>query len=140
MVEIKICIFVELVLFDILLTVRIRSLVYSFLLSKRNLKGAKKIHKNQSFISKITLSYIKDHAIYPKDFSLWHTVWMIHIISILPQYLSLLLIHVFFADYLIASLAVIGIIKLVLMFVVRAQFSFSMPSISIYDRRYDQKK
>ena len=135
MVEIKISIFVALVLFDIILTNKMRALVYSFLLSKHNLKGAGKIHSKQSFLSKITLSYIKDYSIFPKDFSLWHTVWMIHIISILPQYLSLLLIHVFFADYLIASLAVIGIIKLVLLFVVRSQFSITMPSVSRYDRR-----
>ena len=134
MVEIKICFFILTVLLDISLTEQIRRLVYSFLLTKRNLKGAKKIHEKQSFVSKITLSYIKDYAIYPKDFSLWHTVWMIHIISILPQYLSLLLIHVFFADYLIASLVVIGTIKFVLMIVVRSQFS-SSAYISRYDRR-----
>ena len=135
MVEIKISIFVALILFDIILTNKMRALVYSFLLSKHNLNGARKIHSKQSFLSKITLSYIKDYSIFPKDFSLWHTVWMIHIISILPQYLILLLIHVFFADYLIASLAVIGIIKLVLLFVVRSQFSITMPSVSRYDRR-----
>ena len=135
MVEIKISIFVALVLFDIILTNKMRALVYSFLLSKHNLKSARKIHSKKSFLSKITLSYIKDYSIFPKDFSLWHTVWMIHIISILPQYLSLLLIHVFFADYLIVSLAVIGIIKLILLFVVRSQFSITMPSVSRYDRR-----
>ena len=135
MVEIKICFFIVTVLSDISLTTQIRRLVYSFLLTKRNLKGAKKIHEKQSFVSKITLSYIKDHAIYPKDFCLWHTVWMIHIISILPQYLGLLLINVFFDDCLAAaSLVVIGIFKFVFMIVVSSQFP-SSADISRYDRR-----
>jgi hypothetical protein len=38
------------------------------LLTKRNHKGAKKIHLAQTKRDRITLAYIKDHAIYEKQF------------------------------------------------------------------------
>lgn len=46
----------------------LRDLVYSFLLSKRKPKDARKIHKEQTKRDRFTLSYIKSYAIYPKEF------------------------------------------------------------------------
>ena len=62
---------VIIVLLDITICSHLRILVYSFLLSKRNIKGAKKIHKQQTRKDRFTLEYIKEHAIYQKEFRFW---------------------------------------------------------------------
>ena len=62
MVDLLILSTVILLILDCLLITTLRKLIYSFLLSKRNLKSAKKIHQQQSKTNRITLSYIKCHT------------------------------------------------------------------------------
>ena len=123
-----------LILLDIILIVDLRWLVYSFLLSKRNLKGAKKIHNIQNKRNKITLAYIKKYTIYPKHYSFFHFLWCAVIMSIVPQYISLLIIYIFSQKNAVIICIVFSIIKLILNCIVRLQYNSGR--ITKFDKRY----
>lgn len=127
--------YVFIFLLDGLLLWNLTDLVYSFLLSKRNLKGAKKIHKSQSKKDRFTLAYIKNYAIYPEKYSLWYKIRLIFVYSIIPQYLTLAIIY--FLSSLIASYVLFILIfaKLIFLGAMRRQFS---GKISRFDKRYRQ--
>jgi hypothetical protein len=65
-----------LLLLDIILFTTFRDLMFSFLLSKRNKKGAKKIHQSQDPSNRFTFNYVKDHAIYKKEFNFFHKFYI----------------------------------------------------------------
>ena len=68
MIDVLILSYISLIGLDLINLIDLRKLVYSFLLSKRNLRGADKIHKMQSKKDRLSLSYIKEYTIYPKSF------------------------------------------------------------------------
>ena len=123
------------ILADSLLLIDLRKLVYSFLLSKRNIKSAKKIHNQQAFWHKVTLDYIREYAIYPKEFRFCQKALVIYMISILPQYVSfVIMLAILPKNTLIITMFVICIIKFVLLAFLYAQFNESR--VSRFDRRY----
>ena len=116
----------------------LRSLVYSFLLSKRNLKGAKKIHLTQTKKDRFTLSYIKNHAIYPKEFNFFYKLRIAYISSLIPQYAAIIILNVFSAFGAAGFLLILFIVKLIFaLVVIRSQFS---GRISRFDKRYSDKR
>ncbi len=119
---------------DIILFCDLRELVCSFLLSKRNRKGAEKIHMEQSKWARFTLSYIKNYAVYPKEYAFFHGLYNAVMIWVLPQYILLILVSVFWADWFLVCAGVFGAIKIILFIIVRLQFNANR--ISRFDKRY----
>ena len=123
-----------LLLFDGALISSLKSLVYSFLLSKRNIKGAAKIHKAQNAKSKFTLAYIEKHTIYPEQFQFWFRFRLITIFSIIPQYAIVIIVNIISSTFVLYLIGFFSIIKFIALFVVRSQF-YSQ-TITRFDKRY----
>ena len=79
---------------DIILVSTFRGLMFSFLLSKHNKKGAKKIHKSQSAINRFTFGYIKHHTLHPKEYKCFHGFYIVNLCFAPIQYLSLLITNI----------------------------------------------
>ena len=133
-----ICAYVMMALFDAINTVELRALVYSFLLTRRNAKGAKKIHVAKTRKARITLSYIKEYALYPKQFHFLHRCWMVHLFSVLPQYVSVILVHVFFPDVVLYYMVVLLTMRGILAVIIHAHLTSKR--ISVFDRRHLHRK
>ena len=128
-----VCLFFCLALVDFGILMSVRRLVYSFLLSKRNVKSAKKIHADQTRRDRFTLSYIEEHAIYKKEFRFWQRSLIIFYCSVIPQYLILAaMLFVSNRIFLFVGFA-FGGIKIIIEFLVRFQFA---GRISKFDKRY----
>lgn len=122
---------------DYFLIVFLRRLVYSFLLSKHNIKGAKKIHCAQSHKNKLTLNYIKVHAIYPKQFDFWHKVYLFFLVSTPLPYIVIVLVGIFNIAASVNLIIVFDVIKTICLFIVRSRFVTQY--ITIYDKRCNKK-
>ena len=133
---------VMIVMLDVLLCNDLKNLVYSFLLSKRNIKGAKKIHDQQTKKDRFTLKYIEQHAIYPKEFRFFQSFRMIYLYSLLPVYAILgtlfLISQNVPRNVLLISIGVIIAIKFCIVAYIR--FHFWTQSITVYDKRYKERK
>lgn len=125
---------IVILLTDYLLIVFLRRLVYSFLLSKHNIKGAKKIHCSQSYKNKLTLNYIKAYVIYPKQFDFWHKVYLFFLVSTPLTYIVIALVGIFDIATSVNLIIIFYVIKTICFFIVRAQFNSGR--ISKFDKRY----
>lgn len=133
MVTFLIVCYIGIAVLDLALTIDLRWLVYSFLLTKRNLKGAKKIHKEQCRKNKLTLGYIREYAVYTKEYQFFQRSWIVHISLIVPQYFSIVLLNLFSMFYAMILMLVFFVTKLVFYAVfVRTQFH---GRISRFDKR-----
>ena len=119
---------------DAIVLIDLRRLVYSFLLSKRNIKGAKKIHYAQSRKNKVTLGYIKEYTAYPKEFVLFQKCWILFIITLVPQYIVIALAQVLWNSTGCILVISFWLAKLILGITIRMQFNSKR--ISKYDKRY----
>ena len=133
MIKVYLVIYFAVFLMDIINVISLRDLVYSFLLSKRNLKGAKKIHNAQTKMMRFTLKYIENYTIYPKEFRFFQKSWIIYLASILPQWAFAILIHLLNFFNPLIFVAVISSIKIVCAVIIRSQFK---SRISRFDKRY----
>lgn len=124
-------------MFDVVLVWELRTLVYSFLLTKHNLKGARTLHRAQSHKDKFTLSYIKEYAIYPKQFNFWHKIYLLFLISILPSYGAGILVAIFNIEASVSLMILLGMIRILLTCMVGNQFNSKR--ISKFDKRYRDK-
>ena len=132
--KIIVAIYLVFILSDIILFCDLRKLIYSFLLSKRNRKGAEKIHLEQSTWARFTLSYIKNYTVYPKEYAFFHGLWKASMIWLLLQYMILTLVAIFWNDYFLLPAIIFGIIKIILCIIVGLQFNANR--ISRFDKRY----
>jgi hypothetical protein len=123
---------------DVFLCDDLKKLVYSFLLSKRNIKGAKKIHDQQTKKDRFTLKYIEQHAIYPKEFRFFQSFRMIYLYSLLPVYAILGTLFLISQNVFLISIGVIIAIKLCIAAYIG--FHFRPHPISVYDKRYKERK
>ena len=115
----------------------LRDLVYSFLLSKRNIKGAKKIHLMQTRKDRFTLSYIKDYAIYPREYRFFQRCLIVYYCATIPLYLLFIAVNLFFAKIALILIFVFMIIKIIIFLMIMTQFSCK---ISRFDKRYKTKR
>lgn len=134
MTEILISCYILLLLIDIINLLDLRKLVYSFLLSKRNLKKSREIHLQQTKKDKLTLSYIKDYCIHPKEFIFFQRLWVVHLCSIVPQYLLIVALNLFFSTTALIIMIVLFVLKVILAVLITSQFSAKR--ISRFDKRY----
>lgn len=137
MVSLKFSLYVCLALVDFAFLLDLRKLVYSFLLSKHNIKGAKKIHQLQKKSDRLSLLYIKEHTKYPRQFRVFQKMWIVSLNVLLPQYMIIIAIHVWFNNGVVFALIAFLTVKLVMCAIVASQFNSHR--ISKYDKRYPQK-
>lgn len=114
----------------------LQTMVYGFLLSKRNDKTARKIHQQQSKKDRFTLSYIKNHTIYPTQFRRFYKFRLFYIYSLVPQYI---LIGVTFFCFNILWVADVIVSSKTVIFYLIGIF-FIRNKRSIYDRQNTKKR
>ena len=114
-----------------LLTIRlIRKLLRDFLRSKKNKHAINILHNSQPLKNRITLDYI-----YPllkhnqKAFRGYRRLYLIVVLSEIPQFIVVLLLYLFLADYAIIAVLAFAGIKIIVYVIVRANFDANMVSI-----------
>ena len=122
---------------DIFCLVRLRDLVYSFLLSKMKPQFASKIHKEQDFKSKFTLSYIKNYTLFPSEFKFYQKCLIIYYCAVIPKNILLFTIIMLTDFYGIIVASLIFILRTVVGLFGIESSNFSN-KISRFDRRYRQ--
>ena len=138
MVEGLISFYLVNILFDYVNLSDLRLLVYSFLLSKRNIKSAKKIHKQQLVWDRFTLSYVNDYTVYKRQFKVFQKFLSIYQYIVIPHYLVFITANLF--SGILASVLLIAsvVIKIIILCIIRKYFWHN--SITIFDKRYMKKK
>ncbi len=134
MLKTKLLICFLLILFDFINLVDFRKLLYSFLLSKRNKRGAKKIHRKQTLKDRLTLSYINVYTDYNKEFKFFQKCYTVYSCSIIPQYLILIIANLLSLSYTFMLGGFFFITKVIIAIVLRSQFSSNR--ISKFDKRF----
>ena len=134
MIDILILSYIFLIGLDLINLIDLRRLVYSFLLSNRNLKGADKIHKMQSKKDRLSLSYIKEHTIYPKAFRFFFGFRLMNYIILIVQYTVIVIVNLFSVFTALILIGICAIIKIFIAIFIRIHFSSNR--ISIFDKRY----
>ena len=85
-----------LIMFDIIIIFDARRLLLGFLIGQRNRKNAQKIHTEQNFKDRVNLGYIQPMLNKnEKPFKRYHTLYLVILSSAIPQYLAIILFHVF---------------------------------------------
>lgn len=114
-----------------LLTIRlIRKLLRDFMRSKKNKHVINRLHDSQPLKSRLALDYI-----YPllkhnqKAFQGYHRLYLIIVLSAIPQYVVILLLYLFLTDYAIFAVFAFTGIKIIVYVIVRANFDANMVSI-----------
>lgn len=144
MTEIILILYLLLIIVDVLLYETFRDLMFSFLLTKRNRKGALKIHNAQSAFDRFTFNYVKDHALQQKEFRFFHGFYIFNLYLMPIQYALLLIIPLV---VLITELPLNIIIISVLVFLV-IKFCFSIflffqhnsSRVFRFDKHYHKKQ
>ena len=73
-----------------------RRLLLDFLIGQRNQKNAKKIHAEQSFIDRVKMGYIQPMLKkYTETFRKYHILYLVILYSLIPQYITIVLFHIF---------------------------------------------
>ena len=93
MTRLLIIFYLMLLLLDIILFITFRDLMFSFLLSKKNKKGARKIHQSQDLSNRFTFNYVKEHAVYKKEFNFFHKFYIANLYFIPIQYLLIIILN-----------------------------------------------
>ena len=119
---------------DILNFFDFRSLMVSFLLTKRNLKGAKKIHRSQSAFDRLTFNYVKNYAIYTKEYNFLHRIYLVFLCTLPIQYAVLITVNLLSSKAAIIVLLVLVILKFLLAMFLR--FQQNSDRVFKFDKRY----
>ena len=73
-----------------------RRLLLDFLIGERNRKNAKKIHAEQSFSDRVKMGYILPMLKkYTRTFRKYHILYLGILYSLIPQYITIVLFHIF---------------------------------------------
>ena len=73
-----------------------RRLLLDFLIGERNRKNAKKIHEEQSFSDRVKMGYILPMLKkYTGTFQKYHILYLVILYSLIPQYITIVLFHIF---------------------------------------------
>ncbi len=112
---------VLLALLDAIAISSLRSILNDFLIGARNRKSARKIYSQQSLQDRVLLgfikSFLKSHIL---AFDVYHRVYLVEILSLVPQYVFLLAFYMLYGiqnKFLLFSLiAIKGLLNLILRF------------------------
>ena len=73
-----------------------RRLLLDFLIGERNRKNAKKIHAEKSFSDRVKMGYILPMLKkYTRTFQKYHILYLVILYSLIPQYITIVLFHIF---------------------------------------------
>ena len=73
-----------------------RRLLLDFLIGERNRKNAKKVHAEQSFSDRVKMGYILPMLKkYTRTFRKYHILYLVILYSLIPQYITIVLFHIF---------------------------------------------
>lgn len=134
MIDLLVVSYFLLVINDNLFWSNSRTLLISFLHTKRNEKGAMKIHKAQTRKNRLLLSYIKDYAVYEKEFRFFYKIWIIFLITLIPQYVSVIIANILSVKVAIIMIWIIAFIKFTISLII-FRSHIDSNRIAIYDRR-----
>ena len=119
---------------DLILFFTFRDLMFSFLLSKRNMKSAKKIHKSQTFLNRLTFNYVEKQAIYKKEYRFFHAFYIANLWFAPVQYILLATINFISLKATFILQIIIFAIKMIFNFILRSQQNGSR--IFKFDKHY----
>ena len=92
-----------------------RRLLLDFLIGERNRKNAKKIHAEQSFSDRVKMGYILPMLKkYTGTFRKYHILYLVILYSLIPQYITIVLFHIFVPSIIWYVFGVFLAIKLLL--------------------------
>ena len=134
MTKLIIILYFMLLLSDIILFTTFRDLMFSFLLSKRNKKGAKKIHQSQDRSNQFTFNYVREHAVYKKEFRFFHNFYMANLYFMPFQYLVIIILNFISLKATFILQIIFCITKLICNFILRSQQNSNR--IFKFDKRY----
>ena len=134
MTRLIIIFYVMLILLDIGLFTTFRDLMFSFLLSKRNKKGAKKIHLSQDRLNRFTFNYVKEHAIYKKEFNFFHKFYIANLYFTPVQYLLVIILNFISIKITFIFQIIFCTTKLICNFILWSQQNSSR--VFKFDKRY----
>lgn len=84
------------IMLDIIVISDARRLLLDFLIGQRNRKNAKRIHAEQSFSDRVKMGYIQPMLKkYTGAFRKYHILYLIILYSLIPQYITIVLCHIF---------------------------------------------
>lgn len=73
-----------------------RRLLLDFLIGEKNRKNAKKIHAEQRFSDRVMMGYIQPMLKkYIAAYRKYHILYLIILYSLIPQYITIVLFHIF---------------------------------------------
>ena len=134
MTRLLIIFYLMLLLLDIILFITFRDLMFSFLLSKRNKKGAKKIHQSQDRSNQFTFNYVREHAVYKKEFRFFHNFYMANLYFTPFQYLLIIILNFISLKATFILQIIFCITKLICNFILLSQQNSNR--IFKFDKRY----
>ena len=126
--------YIGIIMLDLISLLSLRKLVYSFLLTKRNIKGAKKIHIQQTRIDRFTLSYISEFAVYKKEFKIRQKILVAYYIALIPQYSILTVISILSKHIAVVFCGALLCVKFVIETIICLEFDSKR--FSKFDKRY----
>ena len=134
MTKLLIIFYLMLLLLDTILFITFRDLMFSFLLSKRNKKGAKKIHQSQDRSNRFTFDYVREHAVYKKEFHFFHNFYMANLYFTPFQYLLMIILNFISLKATFIFQIIFCITKLICNFILWSQQNSNR--IFKFDKRY----
>ena len=134
MTKLLIIFYLMLLLLDIILFITFRDLMFSFLLSKRNKKGAKKIHQSQDRLNRFTFNYVRERAVYKKEFHFFHKFYIANLYFSPFQYLLVIILNFISLKTTFIFQIIFCIIKFICNFILWSQQNSNR--IFKFDKRY----
>ena len=134
MIKLLVIFYFMLLLLDIILFTTFRDLMFSFLLSKKNKKGAKKIHQSQDRSNRFTFNYVREHAVYKKEFHFFHKFYIANLYFTPFQYLLVIILNFISLKATFVFQIIFCIIKLICNFILWSQQNTNR--IFKFDKRY----
>ena len=115
MIKLMFLAYLLLILIDWLVIYALRCLLLDFLIGRRNLKSAKRIHAEQPFIQRVSMGYIKGMLKnYIHDFVAYRTLYLIILYTLIPQYIAIIVCNICLGY---KSLYVIGVFAAIKLFI-----------------------
>ena len=100
----------------------LRNLLFDFLIGRRNLKSAKRIHEEQPFVQRVSMGYIKGLLKeYIRDFVAYRTLYLIILYTLIPQYIVVIVCNICLGYKSFYVLGAFAAIKLIIVIFLRFQ-------------------
>ena len=123
-----------LVLFDIIIISDARRILLDFLIGQRNRKNAIQIHSEQTFKNRVHMGYIypmlNNHQ---KTFKKYHILYLLVLCSLVPQYVTIVLIQTLVPNIIKYIVAFCLIVRLLLAIFYRLELG--PQRISVYAKK-----